>query len=275
MSFGVNDASPRPGDVIIFNVDANQADGVAEIQILMDEDIVATCNTNNTCSGNYQIPLITDKSSYTARAEVTFINQTQLLQEMTITVESLTITNGVFIYADRTNIKVGQSTGVTVDAPETVVRRIEIYVDNAGKTVCESGIRTCKYSVAPGGGIGTSVTVHGIVTDDLGRTYRSEDLVITVAENDSPMTTIQADKNTIYTGESVNVTVAASDQDGIQYMEILDPSRQILKHCDGAAPCTYSVGPWTQTGSYTFYGRATDALNASEEQSTTITVTNP
>jgi hypothetical protein len=99
-------------------------------------------------------------------------------------------------------------------------------------------------------------------------------LIITVSENDSPYITIQADKNTIYTGETVNVTVAASDQDGIKSIEILDNNRQIIKHCEGAAPCSYNVGPWQQTGSYTFYGRATDTLDASDEQFTVITVIN-
>jgi hypothetical protein len=275
ISFGVNDATPRPGDFITFSVTADQEGGISQIKILMDTDLVMTCNNSVTCTGNYQIPIITDKNTYTAKAEVTYNSQTQVTQEITITVENTTIANGVHIYADRTNIKVGQSTGITVDAQDIIVKRIEIFVDNAGKIVCESGIRTCKYSLSPGGGVGTSVTAHGIVTDTIGRTYRSEDLVITISENDSPLTTIQPDKNTVYTGESVNVTVAASDQDGIQYLEILDQNRQILKHCDGAAPCTYAVGPWSQTGTYTIYGRAADSMDATEEQSTIITVINP
>ncbi len=275
ISFSVNDASPRPGDTIYFTVDANQAPNVSQIRILMDTDLVTTCNNSTLCNTNYLIPAITDKQTYTALAEVIFTDQTKNTQSIQINVEESTIASGVKIYADRTNVKVGQSTGVTVDAQDIVVRRIEIFVNNAGKAVCESGIRTCKYSLTPDGGVGTSVTVHGVVTDDIGRTYRSQDLVITVSENDSPLTTIQADKNTIYTTETVNVTVAASDQDGIKYLEILDPNRQILKHCDGAAPCTFNVGPWSQTGSYTFYGRAADSMDATDEQSTTIMVTNP
>ncbi len=275
MSFSVNDSTPRPGDVINFTVDANQTDGVREIQILMDDEIVNTCSFTTICTGSFPIPVVTDKETYTAKAITKFINQTELSQQMTIRVEEQTIANGVFIYADRTSVKPGQSTGVTVDAPEITVRRIEIFVDGSGKYVCESGTRSCKYSVEPGSAVGTSVTVHGIVTDDIGRTYRSENLIISVTENDSPMVTIQPDKNTIYTGETVNITVAASDQDGIAYLEILDQSRQIIKHCEGAAPCTYNFGPWNETGSYTFYGRSADLLGAEDEQSTTINVINP
>lgn len=275
VNFGVNDATPRPGDIIYFTVETDYDQGISQIQILMDNDIVATCDSNNTCTGNYQIPIVTDNDSYTAHAEVTLMNESVVSQEMQINVEEETVANGVYIYADRTVVKENQSTGVTVDAPNIVVRRIEIYVDQAGKKVCESGIRTCKYSVEPSGGVGSSVTVHGLVTDDIGRTYRSEDLIISVAENDSPLVTIQPDKNTVYTGEILNITVSASDQDGIQFIEILDPTRQIIKHCEGAAPCTHQVGPWSQTGSYTFYGRAADTQDASDEQSTTITVINP
>ncbi|MBD3281843.1 hypothetical protein GF391_03795 [Candidatus Uhrbacteria bacterium] len=275
VQFGVSDSTPRPGDVITLSVTADQEEGVDEIQIFVDEILVTTCTSNNTCTGDYQIPVIVDDTTRTARAIVTFINDTQLSQEIELQIDENAVGNGVYIYADRTVIKEGQSTGVTVDAPDIAVRRIEIFVDNMGQKVCESGIRTCQLSVAPGGSIGSSVTVHGLVTDDLGRTYRSENLVISIAENDSPLVTIQPDKNTIYTGETVNVTVEASDQDGIQYIEILDSSRQILKHCDGAAPCTYQVGPWAQTGSYTFYGLAADTQNATEEQSTIIDVINP
>ncbi|MDF1496811.1 MAG: hypothetical protein P1P90_01995 [Patescibacteria group bacterium] len=275
MNFSVNDPNPRPGDTITFTANANESEGVQMIKILVDENLVTTCNNTTICTGNYPIPLITDSNTLTARAEATFINQTSKAQEIQIQVEETTLTSGVKIYADRTNVKVGQSTGITVDAQDIIVKRIEIFVDGAGKAVCESGSRTCKYSLTPDGGIGTFVTLHGIVTDSIGRTYRSENLTVTVTENDSPLVTIQADKNYVYTGESLNVTVTASDQDGIQYLEILDQNRQILKHCDGAAPCTYNIGPWNETGAYTFYGRAADAMDATDEQSTVVTVTNP
>jgi len=275
LSFGVNDSTPRPGDIITFTVNANHDSGVESIKILFDENIVTVCNNSIICTGSFQVPVINDKSIYPARAEATFVDKTILVEDINITVDEDTVANGVQIYADRKTVKVGQSTGVTVDAPDIIVKRIEIFVDGAGKIVCESGIRTCKYSVTPTGAAGTSVIVHGIVTDSLGRTYRTENLTITVADNDSPLVTIQADKNTVYTGESLNVTVAASDQDGIKYLEILDSNRQILKHCDGAAPCTYQIGPWSQTGSYSFYGRAADMMDATDEQITTILVTNP
>jgi hypothetical protein len=275
MSFSVNAPNPHPGDTVTFTVNVDGSEGVKLIKILVDENLVTTCNNTTICTGSYPIPLITDSNTLTARAEVTFINQTSKSQEIQIQVEEATITSGVKIYADRTNVKVGQSTGITIDAQDIIVKRIEIFVDGAGKAVCESSIKTCKYSLTPDGGVGTSVTIHGIVTDSIGRTYRSENLLVTVAENDSPLVTIQADKNYVYTGESLNVTVTASDQDGIQYLEILDQNRQILKHCDGAAPCIYKIGPWSETGAYTFYGRAADVMNATDEQSTVITVTIP
>lgn len=275
INFTVNDAAPRPGDVITFSASTKDNEQAQKLQILMDGVLIATCNNTSICTTNHQIPFITDKSTLTARAEITYLDQTKQSQELTISVAEDTTANGVYISADRTNVKVGQSTGIVVDAPNIAVKRIEVFVNGSGKTVCESGIRTCRYSLSPEGGVGTSVTVHGLVTDNVGRTYRSKDLIITVSANDSPLITVQADKNTIYTGEKVNVTVAASDQDGIKYIEILDSSRQIIKHCEGAAPCTYNVGPWQQTGSYTFYGRASDSLDAADEQFTIITVINP
>jgi predicted ABC-type ATPase len=275
INFSVNDSTPRPGDVITFSASTKNNEQAQTLSISMDTVLLTTCNNTSVCTVNYQIPFITDKSTLTAKAEITFLNQTKLSEQITVTITEDAVASGVYISADRTNVKVGQSTGIVVDAPNIAVKRIEVFVNGAGKTVCESGIRTCRYSLSPEGGVGTSVTVHGLVTDNVGRTYRSKDLTVTVSANDSPLITVQGDKNTIYTGEKVNVTVAASDQDGIKYIEILDSSRQIIKHCEGAVPCTYNVGPWQQTGSYTFYGRATDALNATDEQFTVITVTNP
>ncbi len=275
MNFNVDNSKPQPGDIITFSASTKDYEQAQSLRILIDNTLIATCNNTSICVTNYQIPFIVDKTVLTARAEITYLDQTRINQELIVTIVKEAIASGVHISADRTNVKVGQSTGIIVDAPNISVKRIEIFVNGFGKMVCESGIRTCRYSLSPEGDDGTSTTVYGMVTDTIGRVYRSKDLTITVSQNDSPYTTIQADKNTIYTGEKVNVTVSASDQDGIKHIEILDNERQIIKHCEGAAPCTYNVGPWQQTGSYTFYGRALDLLDASDEQLTIITVINP
>ena len=164
-------------------------------------------------------------------------------------------------------IKVGQSviqpsqagSAVADVDPSIAINRIDIYLDDTAVKGCATGARQCQWSDYVPGAVGSIHPVYAKATDTLGRTYTSKTVTITLGTNDTPGVTVAPAKNTIYAGETVDVTVMASDADGIASIDVMKDGA-VLKHCDGAQPCTATTGPWQTSGTVlSFTGRATDA----------------
>jgi len=266
----VTKATVRPGDTETLQATALGA--IKEIRLYFDNTLVQTCTNANQCNIDVAVPIISDKSSYEARAVAIASNDTQYTTTLNVPVDNTSISDKVFTTADHTTVKSGQSVGITVSAPNVVVKRIDVYIDGQDATVCESGIRLCLWSQTFTGNVGAAHTAYGIVQDTIGRTYRSNTLTVTIANNDSPVVTVTPGKPVIYVGETVDVTVSATDPDGIKSIEVLDANKNVLKRCDSAAPCTYITPVQTQKGTVVFYGRATDLMDASDMQSASVTV---
>jgi len=266
----VTKTTVRPGDTE--TLQATAVGAIKEIRLYFDNTLVQTCTNANQCNTDVAVPIISDKSAYEARAIAITSNDTQYTTTLNVPVDNTSISDKVFTTADHTTVKSGQSVGITVSAPNVVVKRIDVYIDGLDAVVCESGIRICLWSQTFTGVLGATHTAYSIVQDTIGRTYRSNTLIITIATNDSPVVTVTPGKPVIYVGETVDVTVSATDPDGIKFIEVLDANKNLLKRCDSAAPCTYITPAQTQKGIVTFYGRATDLMDGTDIQSTSITV---
>lgn len=262
----------KPGDMLTLTGNAYDPTGIQEIKLFYDNQLVNSCNYTTVCTGNAMVPVTADKSSYEARLEVKAMGGAILTKTTLVTIDRTVDSGFVSIQVDQSTVRNGQSTGITVSAPNVAVFRIDIFVDGSDIKVCQSGIRLCQWSQPFTGAIGATHTAYGLVTDNVGRKYSSETKTITIAENDTPMVTIQAGKSTLNVNETVDITVSASDENGIQSIDVLDANKNLLKHCDGAVACTYYTPALTQKGTVTFYGRAKDLLGAVGEQSTSVTV---
>ncbi len=262
----------KPGDMLTLTANAYDATGMQEIKIFYDNQLVNSCNYATVCTGSVVVPVTADKDTYEARLEGKAMGGNIYTKTATVTLDKTVDTNLVNIRVDQSTIRNGQSTGVTVDAPNVAVYRIDIYIDGSAVKVCQSGLRLCQWSQIYSGAIGATHTAYGLVTDTVGRKYNSETKTITIAANDTPWVNIQAGKSTLNVNENVDVTVTASDENGIQSIDVLDGSKNLLKHCEGAAACTFYTAPFAQKGTFTFYGRAKDLLGATGEQSVSVTV---
>jgi len=262
----------KAGDVITLTAQTNAANQTKSIKLFFNDALINTCNNTNSCAGQIAVPLVLDKSVYEARATATDLDSREYSDTVQTSVDTSAASNNATIRADQYTLRSGQSTGITVDAPDIAVSRIDIYVDDSARISCQSGIRTCKLSHTFSGSIGATHTARGLITDNIGRTYQTKNIILTIAENDTPTITLTADKPLINTGETVGITVEASDQDGIKSLDLLDANKVVLKHCDGAAPCKLIIGPFSSAGTIYIYGHAADLLNATGEEVTSINV---
>jgi hypothetical protein len=261
-------------DTVTLNATATYSKGMRLITLMFDDKLVTTCSNTTLCSGSYKVAGTFDKTTYQAKAIAQGIDMTEVTKTVDIPVASgTTADQGVSIKIDQPVIRPAQYTGITIETDLGIdVKNITIYVNGNAHKGCDYPGRSCKWTESFTGTVGTVYTAQGTVTDILGRVYYSAIKTITLSDNDVPAVEVLAAKPWIFAGETVDISVSGSDQDGTASTDIYDANHNLLKHCSGAALCTATTGPWTQKGTVTFYGKATDMLGATNEQSTIVSV---
>ncbi len=246
------------GDVITVSVNATHPKGIRKIEIFFDGVLSQSC-MSSACTGEIVIPISGTKAEYTVRARAEAIDATA--QEKTATLTVMTDASPLAsIDVTREFIRSGDLAEIVITADVSIaVLRTDIYVDNASIEACASAIRTCKWSDFLIGDLGVEYEVYGIVKDTLGRTYQTETRTITISDNDSPIVTLAIGKETIFTGETVDVSASASDDDGVGTVEIL-VNGAVQKTCSGPAVCQSIIGPFENPQTLTIQARGTDSL---------------
>ena len=227
------------------------------IELYFDSALVTTC-TVSSCSGQVTVPESSTLKAHIVEARAVALDNSIISQTLT-----LPITPN---YSDMVHIRVGQSQIMPTQqasAMETVdaglFGRLDIVVDGADLKGCRNGFHSCGWSDYLSGPIGSVHDIFGVLSDGLGRQFRSASAYITLIDHEVPHVDITPAKTQIYAGETVDMTVTASDSYGITSMDVLKDG-VVLKHCVGAAPCTATTGPWTASSSpLLFVGQATDA----------------
>lgn len=272
LTVSVSDDTAQAGDVITISAQTDTSAELRFIKLFFDGALLTTCESARICSAQVEIPKITTKDTYPVSADLETLDGSTANATTAVTIEMQGNGNHATLRLDRTIIRPGQSVGITAGANDIVPFRIDIYVDGEARKVCQGGARICLHSETFSGNIGDTHDISVIVTDTSGRTYYSHTLTVTLAENDSPILTVESGKVWIYTGETVDVTASASDENGIAWIEILDSNKNVLQRCDSSAPCTKILGPFENVGTFTFYGRASDTLDTQEEKSVSVEV---
>ncbi|MDQ7814371.1 MAG: hypothetical protein RDU25_01000 [Patescibacteria group bacterium] len=263
--FSVSKTNAMAGEIVTLSASAPSVGAISKIELFIDTTLIKSCNAVTACSSDYQIPPSNTASSYVAKAIVTKLDATTLTDTETLT----TVANGtdkVTVRLARTQVKPNQLVGVTIDVnSEIAVGRVDIFVDSQIVGSCANGSHLCQWTgYLTNQTLGTVHEVKGRVTSNYETKYTSFPKYVTVSENDEPSITVSPAKDSIYLGEKLDVTVSASDDDGILSIDVMKDGA-VLKHCEGAAPCTVSTGPWNTIGTLTFGGKATDALSKTAE----------
>ncbi len=257
MSFTVSKPTVQAGDIESLSASLQDPAGVIKIELFFDGALLKLCNST-ACVADVLIPTSGTKSSYLTEARGTKTNGEIVSQMITIPVQA-SGSNLVTVRVGQTIIASGQAASAVVEADISLaVNRIDIFVDGNIVKACATGARQCQWSDYITGAMDSTHPVYARVSDTLGRTYVSKTTQIKLGTNDLPGVTVAPAKATIYAGETVEVTVMATDNDGIASIDVLKDGLT-LKRCDSARPCTALTGPWNATGTVlTFTGRATD-----------------
>ncbi len=260
LTFTASKSQIQGGDVISVTATSQDTGGVARFDLFFDGSLFKSCVATTVCSGEKLIPLSGTKTAYDFVATVKSVSGVVQSKSLTLPV----LKDGasmVRVTLSPAQILPSQNTTVQVEADISLaVLRIDIMVGPTIVKGCVDGSRICNWSEhIDGAALGKSYAVSAVVTDTLGRTYTSKVSTLTIGTNDTPSVTVTPAKTSIFAGEKVDVTVSASDLDGIASIDVMQDGVS-LKHCDGAVPCTVSTGPWNVAGAdLQFSGQATDA----------------
>lgn len=273
ITFTTSKAEIQAGDVVTLIAQAQDPTGIYKVDLYFDGQLVRTCFSSS-CSGEATVPTSGTKTSYVAEGRATTVNQQVLSKTITLPIKQ----DG----SAKISVRVGQVqitpdmlASVIADVDTSVaIQRIDIYVDGQIVKGCATGARQCQWTdYLLNKTIGSVHPVKATVSDTLGRVYTSSELTITVSTTDAPAVMVTPAKDLIYTGETLDVTVSASDNDGITSIDVMKDGA-VIKHCDGATPCTVTTGPWNTVGTMVFTGRSYDTKNVmGSGTSTGVTVT--
>ncbi len=141
------------------------------------------------------------------------------------------------------------------------------------KTYSDSSASDCQYRDYLSGALNSTHTAYVVVTRSDGRKYYGQNITITIGLYDAPMIDVTSAKTEYYSNEKIDLTVAASDDDGIKYSSIWKGGMK-LKECAGAAPCSltgYQLDAMPGT-TVTFEARAEDLLGVQASSNFTVSI---
>jgi len=226
--------------------------GLSQIRVLWNGILEKTC-TSSPCNVSVTIPSSPDVS--TAVAEFSWTNGATASATKGVTLDT-SGQSGVRIVVTRPEIRSGGILEITSEVDQNIATKyLEIYLDENLIRSC-TDLRICQYADTDSSPTGTIHEVYAIARDILGNTYQSASQEVRVVDNPHPYTTIALGKTLIYSGETIDATVQASDDDGIASTQIWF-NNSLVKECLSSI-CTANVGPITTPGFYAIVGKAKD-----------------
>lgn len=275
ISLSLNKEEYQPGETIFATATTNLS-SPASVSIFLEEIASHTCTNVNSCSGNLILPSSGTQTSYSVSAIVESKYGTVVTTTRTITIVNEETLDGIKLAINKTSIRPNQAVEITTSPNGLIsVRNITIVIDDIEKKICTNSPTFCTYSGSIIGTVGTSHSVYAKYISSTGLSYRSKTKTITIDSNDSPSVTISAGKSSLYNTETVDISVSANDDDGIQSMSILQ-GNTVIKTCNGPTLCTVTVGPFPSLSngdSVTFTGKAIDLLDKEGTSSENATIT--
>ncbi|MDP3793751.1 MAG: hypothetical protein Q8R07_03290, partial [Candidatus Uhrbacteria bacterium] len=180
---------------------------------------------------------------------------------------------GILISVSRPEVKPNATREIILEATQSFIAKyLDIFIDGGNIKGC-TNVQICRYATQETSPTGTVHTIYGIATDANGFTQKSNTETFRVVDNDHPYLTMIVGKTTMYPGETVDVSVSATDDDGVNWTEVwLDGAK--LKHCDSVV-CVVTAGPWSNPRTVNFVGKAADTTGLENAATSTTITINP
>lgn len=251
--------TPRYGETFSLRTEAGPVAEVLRTRLFLDNTELRTCEYY-ICSADVLIPLNDSQPSHEVRVDVYGINN-----RMTSSTLQILSSSGGSLYTNlilrRPDVKPnGIREIIAQTTSDFSAQDINIFLDGGLVRTC-TNVQECRYTERETSPLGTIHSVFMVAVSRSGSSIRSETKTLSVVSNDRPAIDVTPDKNNPFINERMNVTVSASDDDGIQGTSILLDG-VILKTCI-LSTCTVSIGPWTETKTLRITGQATDLMGAS------------
>lgn len=246
------------------------------IRLTVNGEQLQDCSGKIACSANYAIPTTGVADSYTVSAIVTIADGTSATTTKSVKIVTQQTLSDINFTVSKAVIRPGQIVEINVDPTGVLnARDITILVGSTEVKKCSNNPSSCKFSNTISGSSGSTYTTYAVLTSIAGRSYRTASKTIAISNNDSPTVNVTSGKPSLYKTETVDISVTASDDDGIKSMSIMQ-GNTVIKTCQGPVPCTATVGPFptfSSGDSLHYYGMATDLLNLSASSTKDAVVT--
>ena len=245
--------SVQIGQRLTINTSAEKSGSLSEVKISVNDMLLQTCSSA-ACAIEYQIPTNNSTSTYTITTSFRWLTgETYTATKVMTRVPGIA---GVTLDVLRPELRPGDQREIVVYLePSVNAYNTNIYVNGSNVRSCTQQ-RECRYTEGEGNPIGTNYPVYAEIVDQVGNVLRTETATVSVVANARPIVTISPEKNLIYKGETMQVTVSAQDDDNIASTSIY-LGDTLLKTCS-AQTCTVNAGPWNQSQQIQFTGKATD-----------------
>lgn len=272
----VSKLEAQAGETIKISASTTAADPKL-IRLAVDGEMLFECNSKSACSSDYTIPSSGTASTYGITAFITMQDGSSATTTRTLSIVTTQTLDTISLTISKSIIRPAQIVDILVDPKGAInVRDITIIVGTTEVKRCENNPLNCKFSDSISGSSGSSYPVYAVLTSNAGLKYQTTKKTISISSNDSPSVTIVTGKSSLYKTETAEVSVTASDDDGIGSMSVMQ-GNTVIKTCQGPAPCTAIVGPFptfSSGDSLRYHGIATDLLgqSASSTQDAILTI---
>lgn len=231
---------------------ANRSSEVSAVSLFFDGVLYKRCEYNP-CSTDVQ--MIGTKETVDAVAKFEWLMGQKAYATSTVSLVSGGVP-GITITLTRPEVRTGSIREVVVDADNRfIAKTIDIFIDGNNVRGCTDQ-QQCRYAGEELSPVGTVHTVYAILRDSNGFAQQTETKYLSVVENERPTVTLETGKTTILRGEQVDVTLRATDDNGVAWSEIwVDDVR--IKRCETSI-CTANIGPWSTTRQVRAVGKAQD-----------------
>ncbi len=254
----------QPGESLDLLASTNYPSPVTKIEIWVGNALFTSCDGARTCSTTFTLPTtgLPDSYAYTAKF---FTSANGVIQaDASTQVVSLPENDGIILTLGHTQLRQGQPAGILVQlAAGLNATKIVVNIDGSDVKSCSSNPQSCQYNDVMSGDLNTAHQVYAWIQTPQSLRYKSVTKTVTIASNDNPTIDLSVSNSSILPTETTQVTASASDGDGVGSVTI-SRNGTVLKTCNGAAPCTVTVGPFNLASGSTvsFDASATDLIGA-------------
>jgi hypothetical protein len=241
-------------ETINIYANATRASEISAVSLFFDGVLYKRCEYSP-CSSDVQ--MIGTKPTVDAVARFDWIMGQRAYVTSTVSLQSGGVP-GITITVTRPEVRMNGMREVLVSADNSfIAKTIDIFIDGNNVRGC-TDIQQCRYAGEELSPVGTVHSVYAILRDTNGFAQQTEVKQITVVENEHPYVTLETGRSTILRGEQVDVTVRATDDNGLAWTEIWVDDI-LVKHCNTSI-CTADIGPWSVARQVRAVGKAQDTM---------------